>query len=519
MEQKNDQVTKWLALIVVIVGTFMSVLDSSIVNVALPKMMAVFGADLDSTKWIITAYSLTIAAVIPVTGYLCEVFGSKKVYIFALGVFTIGSLLCGFAGSIKAMIIFRILQAIGGGMIMPVGMAMILQLFTLEERGMAFGYWGIAAMAAPTLGPTLGGFIVQYMDWRLIFNVNIPIGVMGVILAMILLKDSGEIKLKKIDIIGFLSSTVGLVSLLYVLGEGSTIDWSKIEYPILMTLGIGCMIIFIVNELAHPDPLLDLRILKIKSFALSQIISCILMLGLMGGTYVLPLFFQNIRGYSAMQTGLVMMPSAIVMSFMMPISPKLTSKFGIKPVVILGLALMGYSSYEMALGINLNTPKSAFIYYTVLRSFGLGLAMMPINTFGLAEITGPQSGRATALSNTIKQISGALSVTLMTTIIQHNLNVNYAQMAQQVTPFNQYIAGFIGQMQHMYMSIGMTTLAAKASAVSMIGGLVSRSAYVMAMSQATGVMATATIVAILLTFLIKENKNAPKSETPMVHGE
>ena len=205
---KEEKIEQWLALFVVIIGTFMSILDSSIVNIAIPKMMAVFGVSLDDVKWILTAYTLALGAIIPLTGFLADVFGNKRIYIFALATFTIGSLLCGFAWSNTTMIVFRVIQAIGGGMIMPIGMSIIYQTFPQEERGLALGFWGIASMAAPTLGPTLGGYIIEHLDWRLIFNINVPIGAIGVVLAWILLKDSPIKKVKGFDYLGFISSTL-----------------------------------------------------------------------------------------------------------------------------------------------------------------------------------------------------------------------------------------------------------------------------------------------------------------------
>jgi len=503
-EEKDS--TKWLALIVVIVGTFMAVLDSSIVNVAMPRMMTVFGTDYTTAKWIITAYSLTTGAVIPITGYLTNVFGSKRLYIFALSVFTIGSLLCGFAGSINQMILFRVLQAAGGGMIMPVGMSMILMLFEPQERGTAVGVWGMASMAAPMLGPTVGGAIVEYLDWHLIFNLNVPVGVVGVILAVILLKGSGKIQFEKIDIVGFVSSTVGLVCLLYMFGEWATVDWTNVLYPIILIVGIGCMLLFILNELFHPNPLLDLRMLRIPAFAQSQIVTCILTLALMGGTFVLPLFFQNIQGMTAMQSGMMMMPSAIVSSIMMAISGKITTKLGLKTIMFPGLIMLFLASFFMALSINVNTPRITLISLTVLRSIGMGLTMMPVTNYGMLEIVGKDSTKASALATTIRQIFGAFSVTLMTVLINNYNTANYAHLAQQVTPFNPYIYGFFNKLQALFAARGMTHGQAEGVALQLFGGLITQTAYVNAMSQAAGVMALLTIIAIVFAFFMKDKR-------------
>lgn len=507
MEKNNNELlNSWLGLGVVVIGTFMAILDSSIVNIALPKMMSVFGLSLDGAKWIITAYSLTLGAIIPLTGYLQDVFGPKKIYMFALGMFALGSLLCGFAWSGGTMIGFRIIQALGGGMIMPVGMSIIYQLFPKEKIGLALGFWGIASMAAPAIGPTLGGFIIEKMDWRMIFNVNVPIGIVGVIMAAILLKDSEKKPFGSFDIIGFLSSTIGIVSVLYVLGEGSSIDWSKIENPILMTIGILSLILFVVNELTHPNPLLDLRVLKLFDFSISLIISSVLTLALMGASYILPVFLQNIRGYTPMEAGLIMLPSALVMGVLMPISGNLFDRFGAKPLVIPGLIILGISSYELASVINMNSSKEYITLITCIRSVGLGLTMMPISTAGMNAVKRELVPGASALNNTIRQIAGALSVTIMSTLMQGRTDYNYGKLAEQITIYNKASNDMLSTLTKSYMHAGMSQSMAKVSAVSKLAQMLQGQATIDGMSYAVTVTVSAVAVCLILTLFMSTKK-------------
>lgn len=511
-DNNNDLLSAWLSLCVVIIGTFMSILDSSIVNIALPKMMAVFGVSLDDAKWIITAYALVLGAVIPLTGYLQEIFGTKRLYMFALAMFTLGSLLCGFSWSNTSMIIFRIVQAIGGGIIMPVGMSIIYQVFPREKIGVALGFWGIAAMAAPAIGPTLGGYIIEKMDWRLIFNINVPIGIVGVILAGILLKGTERKPFKSFDIIGFLSSTVGIVSVLYVLGEGSSIDWGKIENPILMTLGCLSLVLFIVNELTHPDPLLDLRILKLFDFSISQIISTVLTFALMGGVYVLPLFLQNVRGYTAMEAGIIMLPGALVMGVMMPISGSLFEKVGVKTVVIPGLILLAISSYELATAINMNTSRETIILINCIRSIGIGLSMMPISTIGMNAVPKHLVGKASALQNTIRQIAGALSVTVMSTIMQWKTDYNYLKMSEQISVYNGTSNNTLSILTSSYIHAGLPQGTAKGMALSQLLRMVQGQATLDAMAYSVIVTAVMVLAAIVLTLFMKDKKPLKKQD-------
>ena len=506
----NESLSGWLALGVVIIGTFMSILDSSIVNIALPKMMAVFGMPLDDAKWILTAYTLALGAIIPLTGYLQDIFGAKRIYIFALAMFTLGSLLCGFAWSGSTMIAFRVIQAIGGGMIMPVGMSIIYTVFPREKIGLALGFWGIAAMAAPAIGPTLGGYIIEKADWRLIFNVNVPIGIIGVILAGIILKGTEKKPFKSFDMIGFISSTVGIVSVLYVLGEGSSIDWTKIENPILMTIGCLSLLLFIINELTHPDPLLDLRIFKLYDFTISQIITSILSLAMMGGMYILPLFLQNVRGYTPMEAGLIMLPGALVMGVMMPISGNLFDKIGAKALVIPGLIILAVSSYELSTAINMNSSKGTIIFINCIRSVGIGLSMMPISTMGMNAVPTALVGKASALSNTIRQIAGSLSITIMSTIMQGQIDHNYSKLSEQINVYNKTSNNTINVLTKLYMHSGQPQKTAQGSALSQLAKMIQGQATVDAMAYSIAVSSLIVFVAIILAVSMRTRKVSPK---------
>lgn len=518
-ESAGDGLYKWSALFVVVIGTFMVMLDSSIVNIAIPKMMNVFGSDLDAVKWILTGYTLTMGAVVPITGFLSDTFGVKKLFIFALSFFTIGSFLCGFAWNNDVMVIFRIVQAIGGGAIMPVGMSYIMQIFPVHERGRALGFWGIASMAAPAIGPTLGGYIIQAMDWRFIFYVNVPIGVFGVIFASILLKETPLKPYKgNFDYIGFFSSIAGIVSLLYVLGEGDTIDWGNIKFPLLLVLGIFSLMIFAVNELMHPDPLLELRVFKIYDFSLSQLITGITVLALMGGVYVLPLFLQNLRGYTAMETGLILFPSAIASGLMMPISGTIFDKFGAKVVTVPGLLILAYSTYEMS-QFNMNTPAATITIMAAIRGLGLGLAMMPVNTAAMNAVPRHLFAKATALSTTVRSIFQALAITFMTTMISNRTNYNYARLAEQITPFNQTSNDLVKVLQGVFMKSGLSQGNAQGSAFSTLGKLIYLQAYLDAINYAIAITVFAVFAAIILVLMMSDKKTGKKKFDPSLAGK
>jgi len=508
----GEDLYKWSALFVVVIGTFMVMLDSSIVNIALPKMMNVFGADLDSAKWILTGYTLAMGAVIPITGFLSDTFGIKKLFMGALAIFTLGSFLCGFAWNNNAMVIFRVLQAVGGGAIMPVGMSYIMQIFSISERGKALGFWGIASMSAPAIGPTLGGYIIQYMDWRFIFYVNVPIGVVGIFFAGFLLKETTLKPYKgNFDYVGFFSVIIGIVSLLYVLGEGSTIDWGDIKYPLILILGCFSLLIFTVNELMHPEPLLNLRLFKIYDFSLSQISTGVTMLAMMSGIYVLPLFLQNLRGYTAMQTGLILFPSALASAFMMPISGALFDKFGAKVVTIPGLLLVAVTTYQMSL-FTMDTPAATITLISSIRGLGLGFSMMPVSTAGMNAIPRHLYGNGTALSSTVRCIIQALAITFITSQISTKSNINYARFTEQITPFNHTSIYFSNALQGVFMKDGLSQGNAQGSALSTIGRMLYGQAYLDAIGYAIASTVPAILAGVILVLMMSSKKTTKKRE-------
>ena len=278
------------------------------------------------------------------------------------------------------------------------------------------------------------------------------------------------------------------------------------ENAILMTLGILSLILFVVNELTHPNPLLDLRVLKLFDFSISLIITSVLTLALMGSSYILPMFLQNIRGYTAMETGLIMLPSALVMGVLMPISGKMFDKMGAKPLVIPGLIILGISSYELANTINTNTSKEYIILVTCIRSIGLGLAMMPISTAGMNAVKTELVSRASALNNTIRQVAGALAVTIMSTIMQGRSDYNYAKLAEQINVYNKASNDLLTSLTSAYMHSGMSQSMAKVSALSSLTQMIKMQATIDGMQYAVMVTVAAVAAALILTFFMRTKR-------------
>ena len=325
---------KWFVLANIMLGTFMAVLDATIVNVGLPKIMASFGVGLDKIEWVITAYMLSMAVMLPTSGWLADKFGYKKLYFFGLLLFTLGSLFCGMSNDENTLILSRIIQGLGAGTIQPLGMAIITREFPPKQRGMALGFWAIAAAASVSFGPMIGGYLVDNFSWQLIFDVNIPIGIAALVFTVIIQKEYKNPHTGKFDLIGFISVIIFVPLLLYALSEGTAVTntegWSAPYILICFAISALAFTLFITRELSIENPLIDLRLLANYNFGMSNIVMMVFSMGMFGSTFLLPLYLQNSMGYTALQAGSVFLPVGIIQGFMSPVAGKISDKFGPK---------------------------------------------------------------------------------------------------------------------------------------------------------------------------------------------
>ncbi|WP_430626141.1 DHA2 family efflux MFS transporter permease subunit [Sulfobacillus thermotolerans] len=312
-----------VALAVLILGGFMAILDTSIVNIAIPKLESVFSVDTAEVQWVVTIYMLTLGVVVPLAGYLGERFGYRTIYVISLIVFTIGSALSGLSWSLGVLTVFRVLQALGGGLIMPITMAMVYRIVPRDRIGTAMGFWGLGIIVAPAIGPTLGGWLVEYINWRLIFYINVPIGIIGVLLALAYVPKFPSRHMGTFDLMGFILSASGLFGLLLALSEGQTWGWGSEPIILLLVGSVFLLILFSLWELSVEHPLLDLRVFSRGSFTMANLLVVVITVSMYSGLFYVPLFLQTVVGYGALETGLMMMPAALASAIMMPISGRL----------------------------------------------------------------------------------------------------------------------------------------------------------------------------------------------------
>jgi drug resistance transporter, EmrB/QacA subfamily len=509
MDNKQDDSNKWLILFVVILGIFMQTLDSSIVNLAISKMMHTFNSTLDQIQWVISVYALVVGIVTPASGYLGDRFGIKKVFISALVLFTFGSLLCGISWNAASIIAFRIIQGIGGAALMPIGMIILMNSFDKNERGMAIGLMGMSVMAAPALGPTLGGYIIDKLDWRLVFFINIPIGIITSIVGIMFLRETEHKSVKGFDFIGFLTAGIGLGCILYVLGKDN-IDWGDIKYTILLIIGGYNLCMFIVNELMIAEPMLDLRLLKNYTFCMSTIIMNVTMLVLLGGIFIMPVFLQQLKGFTPLQTGMVLFPEAIAIAFSVVIAGKITDQCGIgmkRGMLIMALVFLTFNSYSMS-KLTLNTSAISIMLLLMVRGLGIGFLMTPVQVMGLNAVPKEMNSNASALMNTLKQIGSAVGITLVTSIIQHRNSLNYASLSQQVNYFNPGSMKLFKMLEGLLIHSGMHQIEASSGALGGIYALVAKQTQVQSLNDTMLIISGITILIILPSLLLRENKHS-----------
>ncbi len=418
----------WAAISVLILGTFMAMLDSNIVNVGLPKMMAVFGESQDNIEWILTAYMLTLGVVMLLSGYLGDAFGYKKVFMASLTLFVVGSTLCGMAWSLNSMIIARIIQAIGGGLMLPLGNALLFKYSPRKKIGMVMGIFGVSIMFAPAIGPCLGGYIVDNMSWRMIFYINLPVGIINLILASVNLKETDIIKGKNFDKLGLLFSTLGFFSLLLALSKAASEGWNS---PLIIGLFVVSAVglsIFVIIELRHPEPILELRVFQNPVFTISILIMSVVSIGMFGAMFLIPLYIQNVLGFSATTSGLIMFPAAVASGIVMPIAGRIYDKMGARLVVFVGLAIMTYTTYMLHV-LDLATSFAVLIFWFAFRGVGMGLCNMPIMTAGLNTVPQPLIGKASSIFNVMRQVSASMGIAIFSTILQNRSVFHFTSLA------------------------------------------------------------------------------------------
>lgn len=423
---------RWLVLIVTSIGSFMTLLDSTIVNVALPGIIQDFHSTVARGQLVLTVYLLALAVVIPISGFLGEYMGMKRLYMALLSAFALSSGLCVVAWSMPSLVVFRALQGLGGGMLQPVGMAIVFSMITPLERARFMVMLSLPILLAPLLGPTVGGYLTQYVSWRAIFVINVPIGVINLVLAHYLLKETAAKRTSRLDLRGFLLAAIAFPSILLALSEASDSGWSSPLVLVLLVAGIVSLAGFITVELRQREPMLQLRLFSNRMFSIAMFLTFVTQFCYFGSSYLLPLFLENVHGLGAADTGLIIFPSAIMDFAGINLSGRLYNRFGPKPFAIAGLIMYAVTGIALS-RVTATTGTVIIAAIASLRGLGIGLCAMPVMTMAYNTVPQPLIPRATALQNVLQRIFGSASTAILTTILLVSLSLRGAPAGSTMT--------------------------------------------------------------------------------------
>jgi EmrB/QacA subfamily drug resistance transporter len=501
---------KWIVATVVIFGVFMVLLDTTIVNIAIPRLQTTFGAGLTDVDWVSSGYTLAEAIGITLTPFFSGLLGNKRFYLLILTLFIIGSALCGLAWSLTALIAFRILQGLAGASMLPMSITLLYSEFPPEERGIALGALGVPLLLAPALGPSVGGYIVTFVSWRVLFFINVPIGIIGLFMASIFLRDTRpEGGRSSFDFVGFFFSSIGLGSFIYALDKAGTDGWSSLTVLAFMLIGLVFLGTFVVVELLTihrgKQPLLDLSIFRIRSFTGGNIAMMTIIFALFGGQFLVPLYLQDIRGLSAFAAGLVMLPQAIGSMVASLVGGRLVDKLGVKAVVIpglmiLSLALLGFSRLTQ------ETPYSTFQLLLIIRGLGLGLSAQPTTVAALWEIKPAKLSQASSLNSVLRSLTSALAVATVATFVTARTTFHSVRLTEQVTPNGQAL-----QQQVAYLvSQGVAQQNAMLVALGLMAKQLQQQAFMLAMNDTFLITLGVIFVTIFVVLFVIKN---PRKKT------
>lgn len=400
------------------VGNFLGPLYSSVANVVLPNLIASFGSDVDTMEWVITGYMLGYSIAMPVTGWLADTFGRRRIYLIGLSLFTLASVLTAFAWDPASIIAFRVLQAVGGGMVSPTSMALIVDVVPARERGRALGVWGLGMMLAPTFGPVISGWIVDNLDdWRLIFFLGIPFGVVGLLLAFAKLPhDDERIGRAPFDVWGFGLLATALASFLIPLSQGNRLGWDDPSIQAGFVLAVLTFAGFIWRELHAAHPMMDLSLFSRRTFSLAVGLRGILGMSYYLPIFLLPLFTQTILGWTPTLSGLVLVPAGLVMALLMPVAGSLSDRIGARPLVLAGIAVAVVGTFLFA-KIDIDWDPNRIAIDSLIRTAALGLMFTPLTAVGLAAVPKMRAASASGILNTIWQVGGSLGIALGQTFL------------------------------------------------------------------------------------------------------
>lgn len=416
---------------ILFIGAFAALLNNTLLNIALPTIMTEFSVSPSKVQWVTTSYMLVNGILIPASAFLVQRFTNRRIFMFAMSFFTLGTLVAMISPNFSILVLGRMLQASGSGLMMPLLMNVILTAFPIEKRGTAMGIFGLVMFVAPAIGPTLSGWVIEQYNWRTLFGIILPFGIIALIYAFFRLKNITPNRYIKMDVISIILSSFGFGGLLYGFSSVSDHGWSAPNVYVTIAVGVIALVLFILRQMKMQEPMLDFRIYKYPMFALSSVISVTLSASMFSGMILTPLYVQTIRGISPFHSGLLMLPGAIVMGLMSPITGRLFDEFGAKILSLIGLSILVVSTFQLS-HLTMEDTYFYLMFIYSIRMFGISLVMMPVMTNGLNELPMEANPHGTAMNNTLQQVSGALGTAVLLTIMTGHTKTAGTKLAESM---------------------------------------------------------------------------------------
>jgi DHA2 family multidrug resistance protein len=513
MEEKS-QTHKWMITLTVMSGMIMAALDMSIVNVALPHMRGSLGASVEEIAWVSTGYILSTVIVMPIVAFLSSRFGRKNFYIFSVLIFTGSSMLCGVAWDLPSMIIFRILQGIGGGALIPLSQSILRETYPPEEQAMAMGIYGMGIVLGPALGPTLGGWLTDNYSWPWIFYINVPIGIINILMIMRFIHDPHYLvrETGKIDMAGLFFMTCGLGALQIMLEQGEQHDWFDSDFIIYLAViaAVG-LVLFVWRELIIEKPAVNLRILKNVSFTSATSLGGVLGLALYSSLFIVPLLLQQLLGYTAFDSGLILMPRSLAMAVALPVAGRLYNRIGPRFLIGTGLFLNAVSFYQLSI-LSLNVGFWDILFPQFLQGVGFGMIFVSLSTAALSTIEKNLLTAAAGLYNVVRQVFGSVGIAIAATMLTRGENFSRARLMEHVTVFGDKTIGILNSLTQYFYSRGADMADAQSKALKAIEGIVMRQASMISFNYVFFLIAVLFALSIPLIFLITDPQRNMNSQ-------
>ncbi|HCU7620982.1 TPA: DHA2 family efflux MFS transporter permease subunit [Staphylococcus aureus] len=502
-EHKNfifgEGVSRGKILAALLFGMFIAILNQTLLNVALPKINTEFNISASTGQWLMTGFMLVNGILIPITAYLFNKYSYRKLFLVALVLFTIGSLICAISMNFPIMMVGRVLQAIGAGVLMPLGSIVIITIYPPEKRGAAMGTMGIVMILAPAIGPTLSGYIVQNYHWNVMFYGMFIIGILAILVGFVWFKLYQYTTNPKADIPGIIFSTIGFGALLYGFSEAGNKGWGSVEIETMFAIGIIFIILFVIRELRMKAPMLNLEVLKFPTFTLTTVINMVVMLSLYGGMILLPIYLQNLRGFSALDSGLLLLPGSLIMGLLGPFAGKLLDTIGLKPLAIFGIAVMTYATWELT-KLNMDTPYMTIMGIYVLRSFGMAFIMMPMVTAAINALPGRLASHGNAFLNTMRQLAGSIGTAILVTVMTTQTTQHLSAFGEELDKTNPVVQDHMRELASQY--------GGQEGAMKVLLQFVNKLATVEGINDAFIVATIFSIIALILCLFLQSNKKA-----------